>query len=781
MTVFRHHNVRSPGQVRELTDGVPARWLAWRGGRRAAPRRGRPGGRPAPGARRRPDPVRREHGAWRGRRHGPGRARRARRSAASASDGRQRRLRAGPRPRVRTGQPGARDSSRSATIRRPWPVMAPRWSAGSRTPALRPPRSTSRGSERFARTPITGWDPSMRIARRSTRPSLVPFRAAIAAGVQLVMSAHFAVPALTGDRTLPATLSRRVMRGLLRDDLGFGGRHDQRRARHARARPGRRAGGADRGGRPWPAWTCCCAPPTATPCNGSKPRWWRQSARGAFDAAELDGFARACRRRCAPGWARRARQPDLSIVGCAEHRAPVARAGRAVHHAGPGSVGRDDCHRGSRPDARILAIMPTPTDLTPADTSSTVAPGLARALRTRFASVEEIVVGVAPTDAEIAALRERAAAFDAIVVGTIDAIRQPAQIELVRAVVASGRPDRRRGAADAMGRGALSGRRRGRVHVLDPARLARSARGGARGCDPVRGAAPVVPGWRARRSRRLRRHAALRRRRHVTLRDEILEQPDVAARFLADTGRRHRGDRGVHPRTPRSTRRDRGPRDVGPCGAVCAVRARHPARPDGGAWDAVDRVALWRRPRRRRLARHRDQPVRAHRPTSWRCWPRHDRQGAADGGDHQRARIRRLRRPRIGRSTSEPARNGRSPRPRPTRPSCSRSRRCRRRWRATRTIAPRSRHCPTRSPGALAVEPEIERIARPRPSIDRALVIARGFEYATAREWALKLKELARSSPTRIRRRTSSTGRCPGRAAACRSWPWFVPARRKRT
>ena len=44
----------------------------------------------------------------------------------------------------------------------------------------------------------------------------------------------------------------------------------------------------------------------------------------------------------------------------------------------------------------------------------------------------------------------------------------------------------------------------------------------------------------------------------------------------------------------------------------------------------------------------------------------------------------------------------------------------------------------------LALEPEIERIAADQARADRALVIARGFEYATAREWALKLKELGR-------------------------------------
>lgn len=50
---------------------------------------------------------------------------------------------------------------------------------------------------------------------------LLPFRAAIAAGVQAVMSAHLRVPAL--DAELPATLSRKIMTELLRDELGFDG------------------------------------------------------------------------------------------------------------------------------------------------------------------------------------------------------------------------------------------------------------------------------------------------------------------------------------------------------------------------------------------------------------------------------------------------------------------------------------------------------------------------------------------------------------------------------
>jgi beta-N-acetylhexosaminidase len=52
------------------------------------------------------------------------------------------------------------------------------------------------------------------------RRELLPFRAAIEAGVKTVMVAHVVFPALDA---LPATLSRRITTGLLRDELGFDG------------------------------------------------------------------------------------------------------------------------------------------------------------------------------------------------------------------------------------------------------------------------------------------------------------------------------------------------------------------------------------------------------------------------------------------------------------------------------------------------------------------------------------------------------------------------------
>ncbi len=44
---------------------------------------------------------------------------------------------------------------------------------------------------------------------------------------------------------------------------------------------------------------------------------------------------------------------------------------------------------------------------------------------------------------------------------------------------------------------------------------------------------------------------------------------------------------------------------------------------------------------------------------------------------------------------------------------------------------------------ALDAEPEAVRIAADQASLDRAVVLGRGFGYATAREWSLKLKEVA--------------------------------------
>ena len=256
--------------------------------------------------------------------------------------------------------------------------------------------------------------------------TLVPFRAAIAAGARLAMSAHVAVPALTGDLTLPATLSTAVMDGLLRAELGFEGVSisdalDMR----ALAQGAEQAAQIEAAVRAGVDLLLCAADRDARTRIEAALR--AAIAGGRFDPAAL--HASRARVEALRAWlATAGPAPDLAVVGSADHRALSRELAERSITLARGPLSSLPAH------ATILAIMPQPTDLTPADTSSTLEPGLGRALRTRFASVEEIVVGIAPTNAEIGSARARARNVDAVVVGTIDAIRQPAQAELVRAV-----------------------------------------------------------------------------------------------------------------------------------------------------------------------------------------------------------------------------------------------------------------------------------------------------------------------------------------------------------
>ncbi len=58
---------------------------------------------------------------------------------------------------------------------------------------------------------------------RFNRVESIPFRKAIEGKVAQIMSAHIAFPELTQKEKIPATLSREILTGLLRDEMGFEG------------------------------------------------------------------------------------------------------------------------------------------------------------------------------------------------------------------------------------------------------------------------------------------------------------------------------------------------------------------------------------------------------------------------------------------------------------------------------------------------------------------------------------------------------------------------------
>jgi beta-N-acetylhexosaminidase len=264
---------------------------------------------------------------------------------------------------------------------------------------------------------------------------LAVFRAALGAGARMVMSGHFAAPGLSGSDDLPATLSRAVMRDLLRDDLGFDGVTitDALDMRALAQGPQQVvdviaaiAAGVD---------LLLCAP-DAVAIEGLEAGLIHAARRRLFDATEIaHSAARIDALRAWLGTAGAA--PALDVVGSAEHRA-LARevAERSV------TLVRDDARllplRAG--GGRVLAVMPRPADLTPADTSSAVPPGLAAALRSCGAEVDEVVVGIEPSRSEIAAVRDAARDAAVVVLGTISASLVAGQADLARAVIGTGIP-----------------------------------------------------------------------------------------------------------------------------------------------------------------------------------------------------------------------------------------------------------------------------------------------------------------------------------------------------
>jgi beta-N-acetylhexosaminidase len=263
---------------------------------------------------------------------------------------------------------------------------------------------------------------------------LIPFRRGIEAGADLVMSSHAAVPAIGGAADLPATGDRAVVTGLLRDELGFGGVAISDAFNM-------RALAQDPTGRVIEAIAALSAGLdllllTADPAGaGLDDALVLAASRGLVTGTDAAlGRIAALRRRLA-GSADAA--PEPSVIGCVAHRALAAELARRSI-----TLVRDDglipLH--PSPSDEILVVMPRPVDLTPADTSSTVAAGLAAAIRRHHPRVSEHLVDWDPDAGQLAAARAAAAGAHLLVIGTISASLAPGQVALVEALLALGLP-----------------------------------------------------------------------------------------------------------------------------------------------------------------------------------------------------------------------------------------------------------------------------------------------------------------------------------------------------
>ena len=265
----------------------------------------------------------------------------------------------------------------------------------------------------------------------------LPFRAAFAAGARMAMSGHFALPAVSGREDLPTTLSRAVMTDLLRRDLGFEGVtiSDALDMRAIAQGPDQAVDvvAAIRAG-----VDLLLASADAEALERIEHTLVHAADRELFDPGEVAATER--RLAALRAWlASAGPAPDLSVVPGNEHLALAAELATRSITLVADPAGLLPIRRASGA-GRVLAVMPRPTDLTPADTSSTVAPALGAALRRYHADVDEVVVETEPDAASIAAIRDRAAAADLAVLGTIDAHRLTSQLQLVEAVAGTGTP-----------------------------------------------------------------------------------------------------------------------------------------------------------------------------------------------------------------------------------------------------------------------------------------------------------------------------------------------------
>jgi beta-N-acetylhexosaminidase len=271
---------------------------------------------------------------------------------------------------------------------------------------------------------------------RLNEVEIPPFRAAVAAGVKLVMSAHLALPAVDGPDAPPATLSPAILKGILRVQLGFEGvivsdAMDMQAISQGEAL-GEQAVRAAAAG-------VDLLLMTSGPGDHERVEAALIKAveNGRLDQKDL--LKSQERVQALKGWlAGQNPPPGMEAIGCADHLAVATEiAERSI------TLVRDQT--GLLPlklkeAQKIGVILPKPADLTPADTSSYVKPGLAAALRRYHENVAEIILPHEPEGADIEGVIQQLPNYDLVICGTLNASESNGQTKLVCRLLQSGVP-----------------------------------------------------------------------------------------------------------------------------------------------------------------------------------------------------------------------------------------------------------------------------------------------------------------------------------------------------
>ncbi len=263
---------------------------------------------------------------------------------------------------------------------------------------------------------------------------LVPFAAAIAAEVDAVMAAHIWFAALEPARK-PATMSRSIMRGLLREELGFDGvictDCMQMRAVSGSYAPGDAAVRAVAAGADLVLFSSSLDAAI--------------DAHRALESAVLDGtldevevalsLARVARLREKP---RAHASITLADVGSGERRTRAVDCARRgitlVRDPGgmlPLSIGAHE---------RLLVVTFGGKTSTLVENGAANAASFGASLRAHFAEVDEVSAGADPSEDILRDIASRAASAAAIVCVTYRAVTHPNQLHAVADLVKRGVP-----------------------------------------------------------------------------------------------------------------------------------------------------------------------------------------------------------------------------------------------------------------------------------------------------------------------------------------------------
>ena len=285
---------------------------------------------------------------------------------------------------------------------------------------------------------------------RLERVELPPFRAGLAAGAGAVMTSHVALPRLDPGATRPVTVSRPIVTGLLRDELGFDGLvyTDSMRMRGItdRLSPARAAVAAVAAGHD----VVVHSPDDAAAFAGLR----RAVERGTLAEARIDVSVRRILSAKAALGLHRARTVSLGdlprVVGSREHRAAaaeVSRRGLTLIRDEHGHVPLT-----LPPSAAILYLsaLDYPAGWGNGAPSRTFLPEL----RDRWPNVTAVEVSDRTSPAELDLVRASAERYDAVVASVF-----------VRTSSFSGRMDLAPGVVRLLSDVARQGERRGRPFV----------------------------------------------------------------------------------------------------------------------------------------------------------------------------------------------------------------------------------------------------------------------------------------------------------------------------